>query len=80
MADVMGSIKRKLIMTFDTELGRQVSLSVDAPRDGLKESEIKTSMEAIINADIFAPYGSKLTSCASAKVVKTDEDKYDLEA
>lgn len=78
MADVMNKMTSRLIMTFATEIGRNVSLSVDNPRDNVTEKEIKDVMDTIVNEDIFAPYDSKLTKGVEAKVVVTDTVEYDL--
>lgn len=79
MADVMNNIKTRLVLTFDTPIGRQVSLSVDNPKEDVSEPEIKTVMDTIVEKDIFAPYGSKLSRAVEAKVVLTDTTEYDLD-
>lgn len=79
MADVMNNIKTRLVLTFDTPIGRQVSLSVDNPKENVSESEIKTVMDTIVEKDIFTPYGSKLSKAIEAKVVVTDTTEYDLD-
>ena len=80
MADVKNLYTRKLIMTFKTILGRNVSLTVDNPIDDIEESEIIAAMNEILGADVFRPYGSELKECVSAKVVVTEQDKFDLQA
>lgn len=80
MADVKNLYTRKLIMTFKTILGRNVSLTVDNPIDDIEESEIIKAMNTIVGADVFRPYGSELQECVSAKVVVTEQDKFDLQA
>lgn len=80
MADVKNLYTRKLIMTFKTILGRNVSLTVDNPIDDIEESEIINAMNEILGADVFRPYGSELQECVSAKVVVTEQDKFDLQA
>lgn len=79
MADVRNLHTRKLIMTFQTILGRNVSLTVDNPIDDIEESEIIAAMNTILGADVFRPYGSELQECVSAKVVVTEQDKFDLQ-
>ena len=79
MADVKNLYTRKLIMTFKTILGRNVSLTVDNPIDDIEESEIVNAMNTILAADVFRPYGSELQECVSAKVVVTEQDKFDLQ-
>lgn len=79
MADVLNKVQTRLIMTFATVVGRNVSLSVDNPKENVSEAEIKKAMETIVAQDIFCPYDSKLSSGVEAKVVVTDTIEYDLE-
>jgi len=69
---------KKLLMTFKTDEGKKVSLSVDDPRPNITEEEIKSAMETIINSGIFAPNGESLIEMVEAKVVETDTIEYDL--
>ena len=80
MADVRNLHTRKLIMTFQTILGRNVSLTVDEPREDIEEAEIIAAMNEILAADVFRPYASELKELVSAKIVVTDQDKFDLQA
>ena len=38
----------KLVMTFKNRIGKNVTLSIDDPRDDLTEEQIKAAMELII--------------------------------
>ena len=69
---------KKLLMTFKTDEGKKVSLSIDDPRPNITEEEIKSAMETIINSGIFAPNGESLIEMVEAKVVETDTIEYDL--
>jgi len=69
---------KKLLMTFKTDEGKKISLSVDDPRPNITEEEIKSAMETIINSGIFAPNGESLIEMVEAKVVETDTIEYDL--
>lgn len=80
MADVKNLHTRKLIMTFKTILGRNVSLTVDEPKEDIEEAEIIEAMNTILGADVFRPYASQLQELVSAKIVVTDQDKFDLQA
>ena len=71
-------LNRKLVMTFKTTDDKNVSLTVDNPREDLTEEEVKTAMELIKEKNIFAPGGADLASLVSAKVVETDTTNYDL--
>ncbi|MBQ3423203.1 MAG: DUF2922 domain-containing protein [Romboutsia sp.] len=69
---------KKLLMTFKTDEGKKVSLSVDDPRPNITEEEIKSAMETIINSGIFTPNGESLIEMLEAKIVETDTIEYDL--
>lgn len=77
MADGVKNAKR-LVMVFATNGDKNVSLSIDKPKAALKETEIKTAMEAIITQNIFAPNGEDLVKCVEAKIVTTNTNEYDL--
>lgn len=70
--------KKRLLMTFMSELGRKVSIAVDDPREDITENEIKTFMDLVITKNIFAPNGSNLVSTVDAKIVVTDTTDFDL--
>lgn len=70
--------KKRLLMTFMSEVGRKVSIAVDDPREDVTENEIKTFMELVVEKNIFAPYGSNLVSTVEAKIVVTDTTGFDL--
>ena len=72
-------ITKKLVMTFKSSDNKNVSISVDNPREDLTESEIKEAMDTIIQKNIFSPNGASLVSVVSAKVVQTDTTDSDLE-
>ena len=70
---------KRLIMTFKTTDDKNVSLSVDNPREDITEAEIKAAMDLVIAKNIFAPGGADIVSTVEAKVVVTDTTAYDLE-
>ena len=65
---------KRLVMTFKTTDDKKVSLSVDNPRE-----EIKDAMDLVVSKNIFAPNGADIVSAVEAKVVVTDTTAYDLE-
>lgn len=69
---------KRLIMTFLTELGRKISISLDDPREGISEEEVVAAMNLIVDKNIFTPYGSELVSSVDAKIVLTDTQEFDL--
>ena len=72
------NITKKLVMTFKNEADEKISLTVDDPKNDIKEADIKTVMDLIIAKNIFAPKGCDLVSAIEAKVVTTDTTDYDL--
>ena len=70
--------KKKLLMYFKTTGDKNVSLSVDNPREDLTETEVKATMTLILSSNIFLPNGEELASLVEAKIVETDTTSYDL--
>ena len=69
---------KRLVMVFKTDADTNVSISVDNPKDSLKESEIKSAMETIIAKDVFAPKEEKLVALVEARIVVTNTNEYEL--
>ena len=70
---------KKLMMTFKTSADKNISLSIDNPRDDINETEIKTAMDLVVSKNIFAPNGEDIVEAVKAKVVITDTTPSDLE-
>ena len=70
--------KKKLLMYFKTTGDKNVSISVDNPREDLTETEVKATMTLILSSNIFLPNGEELASLVEAKIVETDTTSYDL--
>ena len=71
-------VKKKLMMTFKTDEDKNISISLDDPRQNLTEQEIQNAMNIILNNDIFAPNGETLVSLVGAKIVETGTTEFDL--
>ena len=71
-------VKKKLMMTFKTDEDKNISISLDDPRENLTEQEIHDAMNIILNNDIFAPNGETLISLVGAKIVETGTTEFDL--
>ena len=74
----MGEIETKLVMTFLNTLGKKVSLFVTDPREDLKEEEIKSAMDVIIEKNIFEPNGVDIVASVDARIVQTETTEFDL--
>lgn len=69
---------KRLVMVFKTDADTNVSISVDNPKDSLKENEIKSAMALIIAKDVFAPKEEKLVGLVEARIVVTNTNEYEL--
>ena len=72
------NVTKKLLMTFKTDEDKNVSISVEDPKNNLTESEILEAMNLIIEKDVFMPNGQALVEKVGAKVVETETQEYDL--
>ncbi|MBQ3422168.1 MAG: DUF2922 domain-containing protein [Romboutsia sp.] len=72
------NVTKKLLMTFKTDEDKNVSISVEDPKQNLTESEILEAMNLIIEKDVFMPNGEALVEKVGAKVVETETQEYDL--
>ncbi|MFR6018316.1 MAG: DUF2922 domain-containing protein [Paraclostridium sordellii] len=39
---------KKLLMTFNTKIGRKISISIDDPKNDITEAQIKECMDLIV--------------------------------
>lgn len=68
----------RLLMSFKAINGKTVTLGLDEPRSDVNETEIKGTMQLILDKNVFAPAGSNLSELVGAKVVQTQTTDYDL--
>ena len=69
---------KRLLMVFKTTADKQVSISIDNPRDNVTESEIRSVMTLILSSNVFQPNGDELGALVEAKIVVTNTNEYDL--
>ena len=69
---------KKLVMVFKNSVGKNVSISIDDPKDNITETEIKTTMELILEKNIFKKNDYAFVEAVEAKIVTTDTTEYDL--
>lgn len=62
---------KSLIMKFLNEQNKNVSISIDDPREDVTEEEIKTVMETIVSKNIFGSKGGNFVKIDGAKIVTT---------
>lgn len=68
----------RLLMSFRAVNGKTVTLGLDEPKTDINETEIKSTMQLILDKNVFAPGGSNLAELVGAKVVQTQTTDYDL--
>lgn len=69
---------KKLVMVFKNSVGKNVSISIDDPKDNITETEIKTTMELIVEKNIFKKNDYAFVEPVEAKIVTTNTTEYDL--
>ena len=69
---------KKLVMVFKNSVGKNVSISIDDPKDNITETEIKTTMELIVEKNIFKKNDYAFVEAVEAKIVTADTTEYDL--
>ena len=69
---------KKLVMVFKNSVGKNVSISIDDPKDNITETEIKTTMELNVEKNIFKKNDYAFVEAVEAKIVTTDTTEYDL--
>lgn len=69
---------KKLVMTFKNEVDKEVTISIDDPKDDITEQQIKAAMDLIVSKNIFKKGNYALTAVVDAKIVNTQTTEYDL--
>ena len=78
----MATTTRKVLrMTFNSDLGGAVTLTLPEPKTGITAAEIEAVMDQIIAKDIFLGSGGAMVSKRDIKIVDTiTDDLYDAPA
>ncbi|MEL1135910.1 DUF2922 domain-containing protein [Desulfitobacterium sp. THU1] len=67
-----------LRLTFTTSGGKNLTITVANPKEGLTKSEIEVVMDTILAKNIFLTSGGELSSKRDARIVGTStDDLYD---
>lgn len=69
---------KKLVMTFKNEIDKEVTISIEDPKDDITEQKIKEAMDLIVTKGIFKKGNYALTAVVDAKIVNTQTTEYDL--
>ena len=65
---------KRLIMSFVTSLGGTSTMSLDEPKVGLTEAEVRTLMDLVITNNMFNTNSGNLTGVKAAEIVTTTTD------
>lgn len=69
---------KTLEMTFETELGKEIKLSVDSPKEPIDPAAVKAVMEQIIAVNAFDGNGGDLVSAKGARLIERNVTDYEL--
>lgn len=69
---------KKLVLVFKNSVDKEVSITIEDPKDTITESDIKDAMDLIVAKNIFKKGGNALVSTVEARIVSTQTDEYDL--
>lgn len=70
--------EKKLVMVFKNSVGKNVTISIEDPKDNLTEEQIKTAMDLIVEKKVFKKNDYALVSAVKAEIVTTNTTEYDL--
>ncbi|MDF2948978.1 MAG: hypothetical protein K0R07_1004 [Sedimentibacter sp.] len=65
---------KKLVMIFKNAEGKSSTLTVEEPKAGLTDAEVRTVMDAIIAQNVFNTNGGDLVTVKSAEIISTTEE------
>lgn len=68
-----------LSMTFVTESGDKVSMTVSGVKSDISQAEVSTLMDTIIAKDVFLTKNGSLTAKYSAQLTQREVTKFDLQ-
>lgn len=71
-------IRKRLAMRFKTANGKAFTISLDGPKEGIQEQEIKDAMDLIVSKNIFSIDDAEIAATSEAKIITTDETVHDL--
>lgn len=69
---------KTLELIFTTTAGKDVTLTVDEPRDNVTDVELLAGMQTIIAQDVFEVAGSPLATVKGARIVERNIVEYEV--
>ncbi len=74
----MATTTQSLRMVFRNQAGRNVTMTLDNPRDDVTAAEIEAAMDLVIARNIFTSSGGDLATKQDIKIIdSTTNDLYD---
>lgn len=70
---------KKLELIFTNEDGKNVTYSLDNPKEPADVNEVKNAMQEIIDQDVFLTSGGSVTAIKGARIVDRTVTDLDLE-
>ena len=70
---------KTLELIFETAAGKNVTLSVDDPRETLTAQELQAGMQTIIAQNVFEVEGSSFASAKSARIIDRTVVEYEVQ-
>lgn len=69
---------KTLELIFETAAGKEVTLSVEEPREDVTPQELNAGMQTIITQNIFEVEGSAFATAKAARLVERNVTDYQL--
>lgn len=69
---------KKLVLVFRNSVGKEITLTIEDPKDALTEAEIKAAMDVVVEKNIFKKNNYDLVEAVEARIVNTQTQEYDL--
>ena len=71
-------MSKKLLMKFMMENGKSANVTVQDPKDGITEKEIKDVMDMIVEKKALRNKNGTVVSSKEAVIVNTEKEMFDL--
>ncbi|MFB6468817.1 DUF2922 domain-containing protein [Cytobacillus sp. Hz8] len=69
---------KTLELQFTTDLGKSLTISVDAPKEPVDPVQVKQAMEEIIAANVFYGSNGKTVAAKGARIVERNVTDYEI--
>lgn len=70
--------EKKIVMYFKKTDGKNMSITIEDPKDDVTEQQIKAAMDLVVSKDVFMKGNYGIESAVKAQIVTTNTTVYDL--